>query len=72
MYVCMCTCASGVAEAGIVKQTLVKPEGCLPDAISIRAYPCDVVLSDVLCDSLQDYHALVANKHQIIFGGLYL
>jgi hypothetical protein len=47
MYVRMCACASGVATAGVVQHTLVEPEGCLPDATSIRAYPCDIVLSDV-------------------------
>jgi hypothetical protein len=33
---------------------------------------CDAVLNDVVCDSLQDCHALVANKCQIVFGGIYL
>jgi hypothetical protein len=30
------------------------------------------VLNDVLCDCLQDFHALAANKRQLVFGGLYL
>jgi hypothetical protein len=30
------------------------------------------VLNDVLCDSLQDFHALAANRRKIVFGGLYL
>jgi hypothetical protein len=34
------------------------------------AYLCDVALNDALCDSLRDFHVLVANKRRIVFGGL--
>jgi hypothetical protein len=34
-----------------------------------HAYLCDVALNDVLCDNLRDFHVLVANKRQIVFGG---
>jgi hypothetical protein len=42
----------------------------VPDVILIRAYLCDVALNDVLCDNHQDFHVLVANRRQIVFGGL--
>jgi hypothetical protein len=71
MSVHMCAYASGVAGVGVVYHTLEEPEGCLTDVKSIRACLCDVVLNYVLCDSLQDFHALVANKRQIVFGRLY-
>jgi hypothetical protein len=45
-------------------------KGYFPDVIFIRAYLCDVALNDVLCDNLRDFHALVANKRQFVFGGL--
>jgi hypothetical protein len=72
MYACMCAYASGVAGVGVVKHTLAEPEGCWPDVRSIVAYLCDVVLNDVLCDTLHDVHALAANRRQIVCGGLYL
>jgi hypothetical protein len=28
---------------------------------------CDVAPNDALCDNLQDFHILVANKHRIVF-----
>jgi hypothetical protein len=48
---------------GVVSHTLAEPEGCLPDVILIRAY---VALNDVLWDNHQDFHALGANKRQIV------
>jgi hypothetical protein len=47
----MCARAAGVAGAGVVKDTLAEPEGYLPNVMLIRAYLCDVVLNDVLCDN---------------------
>jgi hypothetical protein len=67
-----CGGATGDAGVGLVLHTLAEPEDFLPDAISIRAYLCDVVLNDVLCDNRQDVHVMVANKCQIVFGGLCL
>jgi hypothetical protein len=67
VHVCMCAHASGVAGVRVVSHTLAESEGCLPDVKSSREYPCDVVLNDVFCDSGQDFHALVTNKHQIVF-----
>jgi hypothetical protein len=72
MSVRMCAYASGVIGVKVVEHTLTEPERCLPDVRSIRAYICDVVLNDVLCDSLQDSHALAANGCQIFFCGIYL
>jgi hypothetical protein len=51
---------------GVVSHTLAEPEGCLPDVILIPAYLCDVALNDVLWDNHQDFHALGANKRQIV------
>jgi hypothetical protein len=62
----------GVAGVGVVKQTIAKPEIYLTGVILIRAKLCDVALNDVLCDNHRDFHVLVANKRQIVFGGIYL
>jgi hypothetical protein len=61
---------TGVVGVGVVYHTLAEPEDYLLDVILIRAYLCDVVLNDVLCDNHQDFHVLGANKCQIIFGVL--
>jgi hypothetical protein len=65
-----CTRAAGVAGVGVVYHTLAEPEGYWPDVISIRAYLCDLVLNDVLCDNRRDFHVLGATKRQIVDGGL--
>jgi hypothetical protein len=67
-----CGRATGVAGVGVVYHTLAEPADYLPDAILIRACLCDVALNDVWCDSLRDFYVLVANKRQIVFGGLCL
>jgi hypothetical protein len=67
-----CGRVTGVAGVGLVLHTLAEPEDYLPDVIRIRAYLCDVALNDVLCDNHRDFHVLVANKRQIVFGGLCL
>jgi hypothetical protein len=72
MSVHMSAYASGLAGVGVVYHTLAETEGCLPDIMSIHASLCDVALNDVLCDNHLDFHALVANKRQIVFDGLYL
>jgi hypothetical protein len=64
--------ASGVAGAGNVLHTLAEREGYLPDAISIRAYLCDVELNDVLCDNRRDCHVPGANKRQIVLEEPYM
>jgi hypothetical protein len=71
MSVHMCAYTSGAAGVGVVYHTLTEPEGCFPDVKSMRACLLDVVPNYVSFDSIQDLHALVANKHQIVFGGLY-
>jgi hypothetical protein len=58
----MCARAAGVAGAGVVQHTLAEPEGYWHDSISIRAYLCDVMLNDALCDNRRDFHVLDANK----------
>jgi hypothetical protein len=68
----MCARATGVAGVGVVLHTLAEPEDYFPDVILIRTYLCDVSLNDVLCDNHRDFHILVANKLQIVFGGLCL
>jgi hypothetical protein len=50
--------------------TLAEPEDYLLDVTLIRAYLCDAVLNDVLFDNHGNFHVLVANKRQIVFGGL--
>jgi hypothetical protein len=59
--------ATGVAGVGVVQHTLAEPEDYLLDVILIRAYLCDAVLNDVLCDNHRYVHVLVANKRQIVF-----
>jgi hypothetical protein len=44
----------------------------LLDVLLIRTWLCDVALNDVLYGNHQDFHVLVANKGQIVFGGLCL
>jgi hypothetical protein len=71
MAVHICAYATGIVRVGEVQLTLAEHEDCQPDAISIRAYICDAVLNDALCDNLPDFHVLVANTHQNLFGELY-
>jgi hypothetical protein len=65
-----CGRATRVAGVGVVQHTLEEPEDYFLDVILIRAYLCDAVLNDVSCDNHRDFHVLVANKRQIVFGGL--
>jgi hypothetical protein len=55
-----------------VADTLAEPEDYFFDVILSGAYLCDVALNDVLCDNRRDFHVLVANKRQIVFGGICL
>jgi hypothetical protein len=57
---------------GVVYHTLAEPEDYWLHVILSGAYICDVALNDALCDNHQDFHVLVANKCQIVFGGLCL
>jgi hypothetical protein len=57
-------CGSGSSS------THTEPEDYLLHVVLSGAYLCDVALNDVLCDNRQDFHVLVANKRQIVFGGL--
>jgi hypothetical protein len=66
-----CGSATTVAGVGVVYHTLEKPEDYLRHVILSGAYLCDVALNDALCDYHRDFHVLVANKHRIVFGGLY-
>jgi hypothetical protein len=65
-----CGRATRVAGVGVVYHTLTERADYFLDVILIRAYLCDDVLNDVLCDNHQDFHVLVANKRQIVFDGL--
>jgi hypothetical protein len=56
---------------GVVEHTLAEPEDYVHDVILICACLCDVALNGALCDNRRDFHVLVANKRQIVFGGLY-
>jgi hypothetical protein len=55
---------------GVVYHTIAEPEYYLLHVILSDAYLCDVSLNDDLCDSLRHFDVLVANKRQIVFGGL--
>jgi hypothetical protein len=57
---------------GVVYNTLAEPEDHLLHVILSGAYLCDVALNDALCDNLQYFHVLVANKRQTVFGRLCL
>jgi hypothetical protein len=65
-----CGRARGVAGVGVVYHTLAEPKDYLLHVILSDAYLCDVALTDALCDNLQDFHVLVANKRRTVFGGL--
>jgi hypothetical protein len=54
---------------GVVYHTLAEPEDYLLNVILIRTHLCDVALNDVLCDNRRDFHVLIANKRQTVFGG---
>jgi hypothetical protein len=62
-----CVRARGVAGVGVVYHTLTEPEDYLLHVVLSGAYLCDVALNDALCDNLQDFHVLVANKRRIVF-----
>jgi hypothetical protein len=66
-----CRRARGAAGVGVVYHTLAEPEDFLLHIILSGAYLCDVALNDALCDNLLDFHVLVANKRQTVFGGLF-
>jgi hypothetical protein len=55
---------------GFVRTFLAEPEDYFHDVLLIRACLCGVALNDFLCDNMRDFHILVANKRQIVFGGL--
>jgi hypothetical protein len=55
---------------GVVYHTLAEPEDYLLHVILSGAYLCDVALNEALCDNLQDFHVLGANKRRIVFGGI--
>jgi hypothetical protein len=61
---------TGVCEVGVVYHTLAEPEDYLLHVILGGAYLCDVALNSALCDNLQDFHILVANKRRFFFSGL--
>jgi hypothetical protein len=60
----------GVAGLGVAQHTLAEPDDYLLHVILSGAHLCDVALNYVLCDNLRDFHCLVTNKRQIVFGGL--
>jgi hypothetical protein len=59
-FVRPCGRARGVAGVGVVNHILAAPEEYLPD----------VILSGAYHNNLRDFHVLVANKRQTVFGGL--
>jgi hypothetical protein len=65
-----CRRARGVAGVGLVYHTLAEPEDYLLHLILSGASLCDGALNDALCDNLQNFHVLVANKRETVFGGL--
>jgi hypothetical protein len=67
-----CGRARGVAGVGLVSHTLAEPEDYLLHVMTSGAYLCDVALNDALRDNMRDFCVLVANKRQIVFGGLLL
>jgi hypothetical protein len=58
----LCRRERGVAGVVVVFHTLAEPENYLPHVILSGAYLCDVALNDALCDNLQDFHVMGANK----------
>jgi hypothetical protein len=54
----------------VVYHTLAEPEDYFLHVILSGAYLCDVALNDALCDNHRDFHVLVANKRQTVFGVL--
>jgi hypothetical protein len=64
-----CGRARGVAGMGVVYHTLAEPEDYLLHVILSGSYLCDVALNDSLCDNHRDFHVLVSNTRQIVFGG---
>jgi hypothetical protein len=67
MLECMCVCVS--AHPGMREYNTPSQKS---DVRLIHAYICDVTLNDVWCDNHLDFHDLVANRHHIVSGGLYL